>query len=408
MSDASNRASRRGFLIGGAAALSAAAGGVIIGNRLPDGPPVSSAPAKAPASSASVPFFGAHQPGIADPTPTHATFLALDLRPGVGRADLAAVFRSWTDISAALASGDTRVDRSMVARGSGPSMFMMTVGVGGSALDQLGMARPAPLVDLPLFPGDQLDPQSSHGGVFVQLCSDDAVYLGGAVRAVRRAATAALVPRWQMNGFRGVTAATTSSNGRNLMGQIDGTNNIAVSRASTGGAVWVDNASPAWMSGGSYVAIRRFRMLLNSWEAAGEGVQAEVLGRHIATGAPLGGRHESDPVDLAAVDAAGQPVVPVDAHIRLAAPQRGAGEEMLRRSYSYSSGQLVGPEGDEDAGLIFVSYQADPRQSFIPVQQRLAEADALTRFTIATSSALFAILPGVSAEGDWYGLALLG
>jgi len=407
MSDAPNHASRRGFLIGGAAALSAAAGGVIVGNRLPDGPPVSASPSSAPASSASVPFFGVHQPGIADPTPTHATFLAFDLRPGASRADLATVFRSWTEISAALASGDTRVDRSMVSRGSGPSMFMMTVGIGGSALDQLGIVRPAPLVDLPLFPGDHLDPQASHGGVFVQLCSDDAVYLGGAVRAVRRAAASALLPRWQMNGFRGVTAATTSSNGRNLMGQIDGTNNIAVSRASTGGAVWVDSASPAWMTGGSYVAIRRFRMLLNSWEAAGDKVQGAVVGRHIATGAPLGSEHESDPVDLTAIDAAGRPVIPKDAHIRIAAPRRGAGEEMLRRSYSYASGQVAGPDGDEDAGLVFISYQSDPRQSFIPVQQRLAESDALTRFTVATSSALFAILPGVANRGDWYGRALL-
>ncbi|WP_181058105.1 MULTISPECIES: Dyp-type peroxidase [unclassified Pseudoclavibacter] len=354
-----------------------------------------------------MPFFGPHQPGIADPTPTHAIFLAFDLRPEAGKAQLAKVMRAWTTIAASFATGDTSVDQSMISHGSGPSMFTMTVGLGGSALDQLGITRPAPLVDLPDFPGDQLDPQSSYGGVFVQLCSDDAVYLGGALRAVRLAAASVLLPRWQMNGFRGVTAATTSSNGRNLMGQIDGTNNIAVSRASTGGAVWVDAASPDWMTGGSYVAVRRFHMLLNSWEAAGAEVRDHTVGRHIATGAPLGAQQESDPVDLDAVDEAGSPVIPADAHIRLAAPRRGAGEEMLRRSYSYSTGRLVDEDGDEDAGLIFISYQSDPTTSFIPVQQRLAESDALNRFTITTSSALFAILPGVNAEGDWYGRALL-
>lgn len=400
-------ASRRGFLIGGAAALSAAAGGVVVGSRFSDRtmtPP----PIEPPTSAASVPFYGLHQPGIADPTPTHATFLAFDLRPGAGRADLATVLQSWTTISAALAVGSTDVDTSMISHGSGPGMFTMTVGIGANALDQLQIARPAPLVDMPLFPGDQLEEQSSHGGVFVQLCSNDAVYLAGAIRAVRDAAGSALTPRWQLGGFRGAAAATSSSNGRNLMGQIDGTNNIAASRATRGGAVWVDAASPAWMTGGSYVAVRRFRMLLNKWEAAPADERDSVVGRHISTGAPLGGKNEFDFVDLDAVDSAARPVIPTDSHIRLAAPRRGAGEEMLRRSYSYSSGELIGPDVDEDAGLIFVSYQSDPTKSFIPVQQRLAESDALNRFTIATSSALFAILPGVTDESDWYGRALLG
>lgn len=408
MNTGPHRATRRGFLVGGVAALGAAAGGVLIGRELPDKAPQVSETSAKQLRPTTVPFYGPHQPGIADPTPTHAAFLAFDVQAGTTRTALASVMQAWTAISAALATGQTDVDTSMVSRGSGPGMFTMTVGLGGSALDQLGITRPAPLVDMPVFPGDRLDQASSHGGVFVQLCSDDAVYLGGAVRTVRKAAAPALTPKWQLNGFRGVEAATTTSNGRNLMGQIDGTNNIAVSRASAGGAVWVDSPSPSWMTGGSYVAIRRFRMLLNSWEQAGDGVRDRTVGRHLETGAPLGGRQEFDPVDLDAVADDGTPVIPVDAHIRLAAPRRGMGEEMLRRSYSYSGGQIATPDGDEGAGLIFVSYQSDPRTSFIPVQQRLAESDALTRFTVPTSSALFAILPGVSSSGDWYGRALLG
>jgi dye decolorizing peroxidase len=408
MSTEPHRATRRGFLAGGVAAVGAAAGGVLIGRDLSDSATEAPVPSVGPTRPTSVPFHGPHQPGIADPTPTHAAFLAFDLQAGTSRAALASVMQAWTAISAALSTGETDIDTSLVSRGSGPGMFTMTVGLGGSALDQLGITRPAPLVDMPVFPGDRLDQQSSHGGVFVQLCSDDALYLGGAVRTVRKAAARTLTPKWQFNGFRGVEAAATTSNGRNLMGQIDGTNNIAVSRASTGGAVWVASSSPSWMTGGSYIAVRRFRMLLNSWEQAGEGVRDGVLGRHLDTGAPLGGREESGPVDLDAVAGDGTPIIPVDAHIRLAAPRRGMGEEMLRRSYSYSEGQITTPDGDEDAGLIFVSYQSDPRTSFIPVQQRLAESDALTRFTIPTSSALFAILPGVSSPGDWYGRALLG
>lgn len=405
MSNQTNRASRRGFLLGGAAAIGAAAGGVVIGRQLPETTPEAPTATASPGPTEVTPF-GAHQAGIADPTPTHATFLAFDLHENSDRAALASVMRAWTEISTAFATGDTDVDTTLISRGSGPGMFTMTVGIGGSGLDRLGIERPAPLVDLPLFPGDQLDEASCHGDVFVQLCSNDAVYLGGAVRTVRRTAAPALRPRWQLNGFRGVAAATSSTNGRNLMGQIDGTNNIAVSRSSSGGPVWVGAATPAWMAGGSYVAVRRFRMLLDSWETTSDSTRDRAVGRHISTGAPLGGQNESDPVDLDAVDGNGRPVIPVDAHVRLAAPRRGAGEEMLRRSYSYGGGLTA--DGQEDAGLIFVSYQSDPRQSFIPVQQRLAESDALTHFTVPTSSALFAVLPGLRSESDWYGRALLG
>jgi len=239
------------------------------------------------------------------------------------------------------------------------------------------------------------------------LCSADRIYLAGAVRAVRQSAATALTPRWQFNGFRNADADSASRNGRNLMGQIDGTNNIAASRATEGGAVWVKDAGPRWLVGGSYVAIRRFRMLLGAWEDTPRRTQDRTIGRHLDTGAPIGSHHEQDPVDLDATDASGAPLIPLDAHIRLATPRRGAGEEMLRRSYSYSTGQFDSAMGDEDAGLIFVSYQSDPTSSFIPVQQRLADSDALNRFVIATSSSLFAVFPGVQDSDDWYGRKLL-
>ncbi|MGP3533632.1 Dyp-type peroxidase [Microbacterium sp. RD1] len=401
---AEHDATRRGFLLGGAATVGAAAAGLLVGTQIareatPD------APEPTPATPATVDFYGDHQGGIADATPTHAAFIAFDLAPGAGVAVLTDVFKRWTAMGAALAVGDTGADPTSISAGSDPGLFTLTVGLGSSGLDRLGIARPPALVDLPLFPGDQLDPAASHGDVFVQLCSNDAVYLGGAVRAIRGAAASALVPRWQMNGFRGARAASSATNGRNLMGQIDGTNNIAVSRRSAGPPLWVDASEPSWMTGGTYVAVRRFRMLLNDWESATPDARDRAVGRHIDTGAPLGGSHESDPVDLEATTPSGVPQIPADAHIRLAAPRRDAGEEMLRRSYSYTRGQTAA--GEEDAGLLFVSYQHDPRTSFLPVQQRLAESDALNRFTVATSSALFAILPGVSGPDDWFGRALL-
>ncbi len=398
---------RRGLLLGGgAAAIGAAIGaGGLAATQHGDRPRGAEPAAATPRI---IDFYGTHQAGIADATPTHSAFLAFDLSSVATRVNLASVLRDWTRLGEKLSRGDTEADESLVSMGSEPGLFTMTVGIGGSGLDKLGFDRPRPLVDLPEFAGDRLDPEASHGDLFVQLCSNDAIYLSGAVRAVRAAAASVLDSRWQMNGFRGINAATSSTSGRNLMGQIDGTNNIAVSRASVGGAVWADEGGPSWMRGGTYVAVRRFRMLLAKWEGETQESRDRTIGRHARSGAPLGSKAENDPVDLEARDSSGDLVIPSDSHVRLATPRRDSGEAMLRRSYSYSAGQTGTRPGDEDAGLIFVSYQADPTTSFIPVQQRLAASDALNRFTVATSSALFAILPGVQHSGDWYGKALLG
>lgn len=396
---ASTRPSRRRFLIGGAASLGVTAAGTATGFDIGRSSAAAPPPA-APTAPTTVPFQGQHQAGIADVAPANALFIALDLEPGRTLADVAAVFREWTAIAASLAEGDTSGDPTSITAGSDPAMFTATVGVGGGLLDRFALPRPAALVDMPVFPGDELVQKDSHGDVVLQLCSNDAVYVSGAARAMRAAARGVLRVRWQLTGFRGATASTSASNGRNLMGQIDGTNNIAVSRDSTGGAVWVDGGDQPWMSGGTYLAVRRFRMHLAEWEGAPEATRDASLGRHVRTGAPLGQRNEFDPVDLEAEASDGNPVIPVDSHIRLAAPRPDAGEEMLRRSYSYQA-------GPEDSGLIFTSFQADPRSSFIPVQQRLAESDAMSRFTVATSSALFAVLPGVEDPRDWFGRALL-
>ncbi|MGB3184544.1 MAG: hypothetical protein WBB15_01620 [Ornithinimicrobium sp.] len=56
---------------------------------------------------------------------------------------------------------------------------------------------------------------------------------------------------------------------------------------------------------------------------------------------------------------------------RAAATTRG--EQFLRRPYTYQD--IDG--SDVRTGLVFVTYQADPVRQFVPVQQRLAEADLM-------------------------------
>jgi deferrochelatase/peroxidase EfeB len=73
---------------------------------------------------------------------------------------------------------------------------------------------------------------------------------------------------------------------------------------------------------------------------------------------------------------------------------------MLRRGYTFADG--VDPDsGELNAGLLFLCFQRDPRQAFIPIQTRLAEADALSEYVVHTGSGIFACPPGVTAGGTW-------
>ena len=98
-------------------------------------------------------------------------------------------------------------------------------------------------------------------------------------------------------------------------------------------------------------------------------------------------------------------MIPVDAHIRLAAPDQNDGIRLLRRGFSFTDG--IDPVTNQlDAGLFFIAYQRDPRRGFIPVQQQLA-TDALNEYIRHTSSALFAVPPGVQS-GGFVGETLFG
>ncbi|MDN5704896.1 MAG: Dyp-type peroxidase, partial [Yaniella sp.] len=54
------------------------------------------------------------------------------------------------------------------------------------------------------------------------------------------------------------------------------------------------------------------------------------------------------------------------------------------------------------SGLIFVAFQCDVEQQYVPIQNRLAESDHLNLWTIPIGSAVFAIPPGCQ-EGGFIG-----
>lgn len=354
------------------------------------------------------PFHGPHQAGITSPLQAHGHLIAYDLDPGTDRRAAAALLRRWSATAAALMAGRAEeADGTHMSLDAGPCALTLTFGFGAALFDTLGMTdqRPTALAPLPEFSNDALDRSRSDGELFVQIGADDALVALAALRAVRRAALGTATPRWQMTGFNRTPGATAHPmSQRNLMGQIDGTNNPLPGDDDFDRRIFVPaDGDPPWMAGGSYAVVRRIRMLLDTWEDLPVADQERVIGRRKADGAPLGGDTETTPVDLTALDDAGNPVIPVNAHVRVSSPETNDGAAMLRRPFSYQDGLL--PDGAPDAGLLFICWQADPLRGFVPVQRKLDRGDALSPFLRHEASGLFAV-PGGAAEGEYVGQAL--
>ena len=269
--------------------------------------------------------------------------------------------------------------------------------------DRFGLAarRPSALTPLGPLPGEQLEPQISGGDLCVQACANDPQVAFHAVRNLARIGRGAAVLRWTQLGF-GRTSSTASDQTtlRNLQGFKDGTNNLDGDDAEAMRRfVWVGAQEPQrWFHGGTYLVSRRIRMFIEAWDRDTLGDQERVVGRFKSSGAPLNGGHEHDKVDLTARDADGEPVIPLNAHIRLAAPTSNGEQRILRRGYSFTDG--IDPvTGELDAGLFFICFQQDPHRQFAAIQRRLGASDALNEYIQHRSSALFAIPPGVRPGG---------
>ncbi|MFJ9693725.1 iron uptake transporter deferrochelatase/peroxidase subunit [Kitasatospora sp. NPDC101183] len=398
---------RRALLGTAGAGLLAGAGAGVAGAVALDRPAATgAAPAAGALGAARVPFHGEHQAGVLDPQQARVQLAAFDLAQGVGRDGLRSLLQRWSRAAERLTAGEPaeEVD-DQVALDAGPCSLTVTVGVGATLFDKAGLAdrRPAALEPLPAFPGDALNPARGDGDLFVQIGADDALVAVHALRVLQRLAAGTAALRWQSAGFaRTPGAAAKAVTGRNLMGQIDGTNNPKPSEDGFAAKVFCSPGGdqPAWMAGGSYLVFRRIRMLLDHWEALPVDRQERVVGRRKSDGAPLGapaGAGEHTPVDLAARGQDDALAVPADAHIRVAAPSANGGAAMLRRGFSYHDG--LSADGSPDAGLLFLAFQADPRRGFTPVQRKLARGDGLSRFLRHEASGLYAVLPGVPAGG---------
>ncbi|MFR9725693.1 iron uptake transporter deferrochelatase/peroxidase subunit [Streptomyces sp. MS19] len=389
----------------GAAGLALGATGGALGHAAATGEP---GPALTTVGAAAVPFHGARQPGITTPTQAHGHLTAFDLAPGAGRREAAALLRRWSELAAGLMAGEASVSGTDVTRDAGPASLTVTFGFGHGFFDATGLtaARPAALAPLPAFSADALDPARSDGHLWARIGADDALVAYHALRTLQRAAAGTAAVRWTMGGFnRGPGATARPMTTRNLMGQVDGTNNPDPADDDFDTRVFVPaDGDPAWMAGGSYAVVRRIRMLLDPWEDLPREERERVIGRRLSDGAPLTGGTETTPVDLDATGGDGRPVIAPNAHVRVTSPDTNGGAAMLRRPFSYHDG--FREDGSPDAGLLFVCWQADPLRGFVPVQRKLDRGDALSEFVRHEASALFAV-PGGAAQGEYVGQRLL-
>ncbi|MFD5623060.1 iron uptake transporter deferrochelatase/peroxidase subunit [Streptomyces yangpuensis] len=367
----------------------------------------------ASAAGAAVPFHGEHQAGIASAVQDRLHFAAFDVKTK-DRAELVALLKEWTAaarlMTAGLPVGDVYEGRPEApptdtgeALGLKASRLTLTVGFGPGlfAKDRFGLEgrRPEALVDLELFPGDNLDPARSGGDLCVQACADDPQVAVHAIRQLARIGFGRVAVRWSQLGF-GKTSSTTpdEQTPRNMMGFKDGTRNISgTDRAALDKHVWVGAGDGSdWLTGGSYLVARRIRMNIETWDRTPLQEQEDIFGRDKGEGAAVGKSKERDEPFLKAMKP--------EAHVRLAHPDSNNGATILRRGYSFTDG--TDGLGRLDAGLFFLAYQRDVRTGFVPIQRNLAKSDVLNEYIQHVGSAVFAVPPGVRDKDDWWGRAL--
>ncbi|MFF1821754.1 iron uptake transporter deferrochelatase/peroxidase subunit [Kribbella sp. NPDC058245] len=403
--------SRRGLFGAAGAAVATGVAGYAAHSVL------SGAESQAADTNGPVQFYGPHQAGITTAVQDRLHFAAFDVTT-TKREDVIALLKEWTAAAALLTAGrdigqygavngpgEAPPEDTGEAVGLPPARLTLTIGFGASLFDKrFGLAdkRPAALVDLPHFIGDDLDPNRSGGDIAVQACSDDPQVAVHAIRNLARIGFGRVAIRYSQLGF-GRTSSTSraQTTPRNLFGFKDGTNNLkSEDPAKLEQHVWVQPGDGAdWMNGGSYLVSRRIRMNIEIWDRTSLGEQETIIGRGKGTGAPLGKAEEFDAIDFNAKGSDGEPKVPVDSHVRLAHPQFNNGAELLRRGYNFVDGS--DGLGRLDAGLFFLAYQRDPRKQFIPIQKQLARSDTMNEYIHHVGSGIFACPGGVTPGSYW-------
>ncbi|MYM19338.1 Dyp-type peroxidase [Brevibacterium sp. 5221] len=406
---------RRGLLVGGFGGL--AAGGLVSGLSVDAAHREREASAGSKIAQSHYEFYDQPHPvGVSTIPQQYSVFMAFDLTLATAQ-DLQVLLARWSAAIDQLMQGNSigqvepEHEQSVAtdtgeALGLGPNNLTVTVGFGPGMFDgRFGLAakRPKKLAKLPKFSSDRLDPAVCDGDISLQACADDPQVAYHAIRDLARMARGSATTKWTVMGFGKASAQGGQETPRNLLGYKDGTRNVSTDPDHEK-FVWVGDDDVAWMRGGTYQISRKIQMFIEIWDADRVSDQNEVFGRFKVSGAPLSGHAEFDTPDFHAKGADGDPVIPVNSHVALSAPENNGGVKILRRPYNYTDG--INSDGQLDAGLHFLAYVNDP-QHFITLQDRLGASDMLNEYIAHRGSAIFAVPPN-PARGSFIGRELFG
>lgn len=367
-----------------------------------------------PYGTDTIPFYGPRQAGVDTPVQAHGVFIGLNLHDDTDADRLASMMRLLTDDAARLTQGRGALADLDEELAAAPARLTVTFGFGSKVFDRTKPEmKPAWLKPLPEYSIDQLDPAYTGGDMIIQIQGDDPLSVAHARRMLLKDSRAFASVAWVQTGFTHARAShPDDTTMRNMFGQIDGTGNPVAGSEHAERIIWgrgngdgngTKNLQP-WIENGTSMVIRRIAMNVDEWDELDRPMQEEVIGRKLGNGAPLTGEAEHDEPDFDALGPAGFPVIADIAHIRRARTA-DSDEAMFRRSFNYdeqptsSGNQLHGQTGISESGQIFVAFQCDVDQQYVPIQDRLAETDHLNLWTIPVGSAVFAIPPGCEAGG---------
>ncbi|QTH44618.1 deferrochelatase/peroxidase EfeB [Cohnella sp. LGH] len=354
-----------------------------------------------------IPMYGEHQAGIVTPQQTYMYLVSFRIT-AADRAAVIRLFRDWTkfaDLGTAGSSMKSGSNPQLPPSDTGETLDLpaakltVTFGFGSSMFlqdgkDRFGLASKLPLYlqDIPRMPRDNLDPLMSGGDVCIQVCAEDQQVAFHAARNFIRLSTGSAAVNWLQEGFISGGGGKTP---RNLFGFKDGTaNRLHDTPGGYDSVVWAGDGEPDWMRGGSYMAYRKVRMLLEVWDRSSLADQEDTFGRYKESGAAYGRKEEFEEVDPSQL--------PDRSHVRLAKETK---QLIHRRGYSYTDG--VDPRtGNIDAGLLFVSYQRNPEEQLLPMLKLMQSRDALNEYAVHVASGMFAC-PGGLREGEYIGQRLL-
>lgn len=382
--------SRRGFVAGSALSVASAAAGVATGATL-------SQQNTEAALALRLNPYGRHQAGIEAELNSTAQFIAFTIRSQTDRAAMNRWMALISDDIARLANGEGVLADPQPELAIAPARFSCAIGFGLSLFDKLDLNHrlPKSISPIPSFKIDQLSDDFSDGDVLFQIQADDPLVLNHATRALLRDSADFADVRYVMQGFSNAKAnGEQRISQRNLMGQVDGTDNPILGSQNFADRVWITDG-PEWLVGGTQLVLRRIKMNLHTWDTLSHEQKELAIGRNLKNGAPLTGQNETDAPDLEAENSNGLKVIPEYAHIRRASSQN-LEEQFFRRPYNYQG--EINEFGEQEAGLLWTAFAKDLAKQYVPVQQRLADFDLLNLWTTPVGSSMWLFPHGFTAD----------